>query len=228
MYVGPSAFRLILVIAAGICQVPGAKASDPPQIECANGYSALKALPEAVPVASEFRALDILGHPTIAINAQTGTIEWMTPKAQQLLEANFGRLEDPSHMPGNLQSWVSRVTPDPDLKMLSEPILRTPTVSGELRLQVRGRLREDRLVLIGISEFSLPNLLKNITEKYGLTPREAEVFYWIAQGKTNNDIGTIIGASGGTAKKHVENIFRKLGLSNRTQPTQMLRRDFGQ
>lgn len=49
----------------------------------------------------------------------------------------------------------------------------------------------------------------------GLTPREAEVLFWIAQGKSNPDIATILGAGVRTVHKHVENIFRKLGCETR-------------
>lgn len=49
----------------------------------------------------------------------------------------------------------------------------------------------------------------------GITAREAEVLYWIAQGKSNPDIATIISTSVRTVHKHVENIFRKLGLETR-------------
>lgn len=49
----------------------------------------------------------------------------------------------------------------------------------------------------------------------GLTPREAEVLFWIAQGKGNPDISVILGASVRTVHKHVENIFRKLGCETR-------------
>lgn len=49
----------------------------------------------------------------------------------------------------------------------------------------------------------------------GLTSREAEVLFWIAQGKSNPDIATILGAGVRTIHKHVENIFRKLGCETR-------------
>lgn len=49
----------------------------------------------------------------------------------------------------------------------------------------------------------------------GLTPREAEVLFWLAQGKANPDIATILGANVRTVHKHVENIFRKLGCETR-------------
>jgi len=49
-----------------------------------------------------------------------------------------------------------------------------------------------------------------------LTPREAEVLFWISQGKSNHDIGVILGAKTGTICKHVEHIFGKLSVENRT------------
>src|SRR5262245_23433369 len=49
-----------------------------------------------------------------------------------------------------------------------------------------------------------------------LTPREAEVLFWISQGKSNRDIGVILGAKTGTICKHVEHIFSKLDVENRT------------
>ena len=52
-------------------------------------------------------------------------------------------------------------------------------------------------------------------EKLGLTPREAEVLLWVAQGKTNPEVGTILNLSSGTVRKHLEHIFQKLGLENR-------------
>ncbi len=47
-----------------------------------------------------------------------------------------------------------------------------------------------------------------------MTPREAEVLFWISQGKSNHDIGVILGAKTGTICKHVEHIFAKLNVEN--------------
>jgi DNA-binding NarL/FixJ family response regulator len=52
--------------------------------------------------------------------------------------------------------------------------------------------------------------------KFGLTPRAAEVLLWVAQGKANADIGTILGMSESTVKKHLVEIFEKLGVENRS------------
>lgn len=52
-------------------------------------------------------------------------------------------------------------------------------------------------------------------EALGLTPREAEVLFWVAQGKMNAEIGIILDASPATIKKHIEHIFEKLDVENR-------------
>ena len=49
-----------------------------------------------------------------------------------------------------------------------------------------------------------------------LTPREAEVLFWISQGKNNHEIGVILGAKTGTVCKHVGHILSKLNVENRT------------
>ena len=65
------------------------------------------------------------------------------------------------------------------------------------------------------AEFKSPQPL----EALGLSPREAEILFWVAQGKTNSEIGTILQISPATAKKHLENIYAKLGTENRTSAT---------
>ncbi len=50
----------------------------------------------------------------------------------------------------------------------------------------------------------------------GLTEREAEVLYWVAQGKTNPEIALILGTALKTVKKHLQRVFEKLGVETRT------------
>ena len=53
----------------------------------------------------------------------------------------------------------------------------------------------------------------------GLTPRAAEALLWVAQGKTNSDIATILGITESTVKKHVQEMFEKLGVETRGAAT---------
>lgn len=52
-------------------------------------------------------------------------------------------------------------------------------------------------------------------EELGLSPREAEVLLWLAQGKGSPDIAAIIGCRPATVKKHTVHLFEKLGVETR-------------
>ncbi len=82
----------------------------------------------------------------------------------------------------------------------------------------RQRLNEEKLKqeLAKVSfqpDFASPAPL---VQKLGLTEREAETLLWVAQGKGNADIATILGNSEKTVKKIMGHIFEKLGLESRT------------
>jgi len=56
-------------------------------------------------------------------------------------------------------------------------------------------------------------------KSYGLTYREEDVLYWVAQGKTNAETARILNMAPGTVKIHLEKIYQKLGVENRTAAT---------
>ena len=49
-----------------------------------------------------------------------------------------------------------------------------------------------------------------------LTPREQEVLAWVARGKTNAEVAQILWLAPSTVRKHLENVYAKLGVSTRT------------
>jgi DNA-binding CsgD family transcriptional regulator len=75
---------------------------------------------------------------------------------------------------------------------------------------------EDGEWLIVMREVSDTAVIEAMSLSFKLTPREAEVLYWVVKGKTNKDIGDILGSSPMTVKKHLERIFVKLGVETRT------------
>lgn len=94
---------------------------------------------------------------------------------------------------------------------LTKPVSRTDLLNAmQARLARQQQQRPDFSTL-----FSKPEPLESL----GLTPREAEVLFWLAQGKSNGDIGAILDASPATVKKHTVNIFEKLGVENRGAAT---------
>lgn len=52
-----------------------------------------------------------------------------------------------------------------------------------------------------------------------ITQRQAEVLHWIAEGKSNGEIATILGCSINTVKAHLKDIFQRLGLHSRSAAT---------
>jgi len=57
--------------------------------------------------------------------------------------------------------------------------------------------------------------IRMLSTQLHLTPRQAEVLHWIAKGKTNEEIATILGCSFFTVKTHIKEIFQRLGVPNR-------------
>ncbi len=53
-------------------------------------------------------------------------------------------------------------------------------------------------------------------ELLGLTQREAEVLSWITKDKSNARIAKVLGCCEGTVRKHLENLYKKLGVQTRT------------
>jgi DNA-binding CsgD family transcriptional regulator len=83
-----------------------------------------------------------------------------------------------------------------------------------LQLSFLGAMGPDEYLfrLTAANEKSDDHLLK---DHFALTTRESEVLLWIAKGKSNRDIGDILGLSARTVNKHLEQIYVKLGVENR-------------
>lgn len=73
--------------------------------------------------------------------------------------------------------------------------------------------RDDTAMLVLEEEHAAPGPAALLP--LGLTPRQAEVAYWVAQGKTNPEIAVILGASPRTIDKHMERILARLEVENR-------------
>jgi DNA-binding NarL/FixJ family response regulator len=97
----------------------------------------------------------------------------------------------------------------------ADDYLTKPVAKADLLAAVRSRL--ERAAQQTVPEFK-PNFesAKPLETVLGLTPRVAETLLWLTQGKTNAEIATILGNSESTVKKHVLEIFDKLGVETRT------------
>jgi DNA-binding NarL/FixJ family response regulator len=97
----------------------------------------------------------------------------------------------------------------------ADDYLTKPVAKPDLLSAIRSRL--ERAVQQAKPEFK-PNFdsAKPLETELGFTPRVAETLLWLAQGKTNPEIATILGNTESTVKKHVLEIFEKLGVETRT------------
>jgi DNA-binding NarL/FixJ family response regulator len=97
----------------------------------------------------------------------------------------------------------------------ADDYITKPVAKADLLAAIRSRL--DRAIQQAVPPFK-PNFHSAVPleEVLGLTRRVAETLLWLAQGKTNGEIATILGNSESTVKKHVLAIFEKLGLETRT------------
>jgi DNA-binding NarL/FixJ family response regulator len=100
---------------------------------------------------------------------------------------------------------------------LVKPVVRQEVLAAiSARLQRSQQHQAHAMAHIEPPQFS-PDFSSAVPlESLGLSPREAEVLLWIAQGKTNEEIGIILGASRNTIKKHVLRVLDKLGVESRT------------
>ncbi len=95
----------------------------------------------------------------------------------------------------------------------ADDYLTKPVTNNDLVNAIEARLR--RYELQANREFK-PNFTSfEPLRTLGLTPRAAETLLWLAQGKTNPDIAVILSITESTVKKHVQEIFEKLGVETR-------------
>jgi len=109
----------------------------------------------------------------------------------------------------------------------ADDYLTKPVIREDLMAAVQARLSRAEAVNERVEraateaggfhpDFSSPAPLQHALH---LTPREAEVLLWVAQGKSNSEIGSILGMSEKTVKQHLGSVFQKIGVENRNSAT---------
>lgn len=153
-------------------------------------------------------ALDNAGRSLFAVTS-SGEISWTTPSAHSTLvsvgdndywlQQKFSRI---------ISRWI-------DHRPIIGNNLPVVTSCKSFKLVYLGQSRDNEhlIQLVNSNEVSEAFILKN---RLSVTEREAEVLLWIAKGKTNREIGQILGTSPRTINKHLEQIYKKLGVENRT------------
>jgi DNA-binding CsgD family transcriptional regulator len=119
-----------------------------------------------------------------------GEIEFMSPPARRLLR-DFFPATPVGLLPAELATWLEEDD--------SRPLVRR---------------RGDRRLVVERTVDSL--ILEERVAEVPLTTREREVLAWVARGKTNAEIAELLWLAPSTVRKHLENVYAKLGVSSRT------------
>jgi CheY-like chemotaxis protein/DNA-binding CsgD family transcriptional regulator len=143
----------------------------------------------------------------LLISNRQGEVLFATRQAQLLLYTFFSAT--PKHrLPPELQTWLSGPDYHQPLKVIHKK---------------RGEIEIDHFALSTSGNLSLMRIEHRNGDRgpqsllaLGLTAREAEVLYWITEGKTNPEVAIILDSSINTVKKHANNLFAKLGVETRT------------
>ncbi|WP_416377423.1 response regulator [Cellvibrio sp. NN19] len=156
-------------------------------------------------------ALDTAGQFLFTINL-FGELVWATPQVYQLLD-KAGATEDSIALTDDIGT------------QLRDWLKHNPETGRQLQLQQLSELLSvEMLNLIDGKEYLLrltnpskpTENTQSLKQQFSVTGREADVLLWIANGKTNREIGQILEMSPRTVNKHLEQIFKKLGVENRT------------
>ncbi|RYC11736.1 response regulator transcription factor [Ciceribacter ferrooxidans] len=155
-------------------------------------------------------ALDATGRHLVAFRADGG-VRWSTPQASRLISEATGRDDGADLMAPVVAGWMA--TRGKQGQGGEATFSYPPSGDALLHFAFLGAIGADEYL------FRLTAGAKNSDEalrrSFALTARESEVLAWIAKGKSNRDIGEILGLSARTVNKHLEQIYVKLGVENR-------------
>jgi DNA-binding NarL/FixJ family response regulator len=145
------------------------------------------------------RALDVSGTPLMAADAK-GNVLWVTPEGLKLLGEGGSDGLAPLLLP-LIAGKLDNVALGQGEKAVFASLIGEAQ-TGEYLLRLK--------------DANAPSETAILKKYFTLTDREAEVLSWIAKGKSNRDIAAILTCSPRTVNKHLEQIYDKLQVENRT------------
>lgn len=151
-------------------------------------------------------AMDTAGQQLFAVDSM-GRLIWATPEVRRHL---------PHHSHPELEVFQSSLAQWLERKPEPGHSLPLSTLAPKLSVEFLALVASAEYLLRLISPKTQDSAAAMLRERYQLTGRESDVLFWIANGKTNREIGQILDMSPRTVNKHLEQIYRKLGVENRT------------
>jgi DNA-binding NarL/FixJ family response regulator len=150
-------------------------------------------------------ALDHSGTNVFCVS-KLGRLSWATPNVHKLIDKISTNDQSPwATIADQLEIWLSSNTSQ-------NLIIDCFETSFEVFYE---RQQEDKH-LLHIVENKEKKTAKCLQDNLPVTKRESEVLYWVSYGKTSWEISQILEMSPRTVNKHLEQIFKKLGVDNRT------------
>ncbi len=162
-------------------------------------------------------ALDASGRHLLAVNL-AGEVLWLTPQAEKSFLITDG--ENRLTLPAEIRDWVAACNAGDANRRRNAPAL-SPVRAGPIRISYVGRIGPDEF-LLRLAPEEIDELPPQLFEPYRLTAREIDVLSWIVRGKSNRDAAEILGMSTRTVDKHLEHVYAKLGVENRTSATALV------
>ncbi|HEV7249506.1 MAG TPA: response regulator transcription factor [Shinella sp.] len=153
-------------------------------------------------------ALDAAGRHLLAVSGE-GKIRWSTPQATRLVNAATGSDDGLDAVSMHIRGWMKTRSTARDNNFAIHQ-----AGQASLQLSFLGAIGADEYLFRLTAENRLSDE-EILRQHFSLTQRESEVLLWIAKGKSNRDIGEILGLSARTVTKHLEQIYVKLGVENR-------------
>ncbi|OWT77336.1 MULTISPECIES: response regulator transcription factor [unclassified Achromobacter] len=178
-------------------------------------------------------AMDAVANAVVVLDGQ-GQVTWKTSKARLWLSEYFAHPENAAGLPPVLATWIAQQLERPRTEDAGEFTVVAGATSAasaatapaagkrELRLRLTASRKAGEYVLL-MDERELPAAAADtLAAAYQLTAREGEVLHWLAKGKTNRDIGEILGMAPRTVNKHLEHVYVKLGVETRAAATALV------
>lgn len=157
----------------------------------------------------------------VLLLTQEGGIRRATAKARRLLAFYFGwpGRGSAQRLPDSLDRWVRQETMKrPAADRVAHPAAPFFIESDAGTLVVRIVAQDDQVLLLFAERCKTapgdPDF-EQALQCLGLSPRESQVLSWVAQGKTNPEIGVILGMSSRTVQTHLDHVYRKLDVQTR-------------
>ena len=153
-------------------------------------------------------ALDSTGQHLFTASNE-GEVRWATPQTFALFaKAKIDGRDLSSAFPQQLSRWLS-------VARAADDALSIENSDYPLSIRFVGQ-HSNGDWLIKLIDGNRPTEAALLKSKLDLTERESDVLFWIANGKTNREAAEILSMSPRTVNKHLEMIFPKLGVENRT------------